>query len=330
MRLSVIRELIEGVCFQLTRHWRRPKPLGAPTVILFMNTMHGSLDLDGIEFPPGCAITTDPWRYREADAVIFHIPTMHWWHHIEKQPGQLWVAWSLECEQHYPQLRDPAFMSCFDWTMTYKLNSDIVSTYVQYFVSAGNLARTLRREPRPKSSEALAALLISSRFDRSGRYRYARKLMRRMPVHSFGRVLNNRRLANDNWRPSKLEAIANYRFTLAFENACSTDYVTEKFFDPLVAGSVPVYLGAPNVEDFAPGDHCFVNVADFRGPGELAEYLTALAADERRYVEFFEWKRRPFRPQFLRLLETEKDHPLLRLARRVCEASQRPVAKVSA
>jgi hypothetical protein len=34
-------------------------------------------------------------------------------------------------------------------------------------------------------------------------------------------------------------------------------YVTEKFFDPLIAGSVSVYLGVPDVDKLAPGLHAY-------------------------------------------------------------------------
>ena len=54
-------------------------------------------------------------------------------------------------------------------------------------------------------------------------------------------------------------------------------------FDPLLAGSVPVYLGAPNVEDFAPGDGCYINATDSDGPRQLAECLTELDRDPRLY-----------------------------------------------
>lgn len=60
---------------------------------------------------------------------------------------------------------------------------------------------------------------------------------------------------------------------IAFENAISKDYVTEKFFNPLVIGSVPVYLGAPNIEDFIPGKNSFVDVRNFDSPKDLADFL---------------------------------------------------------
>eukprot|EP00960_Hanusia_phi_P033582 750533-Hanusia_phi.AAC.2 len=86
--------------------------------------------------------------------------------------------------------------------------------------------------------------------------------MKYIPIDSFGKCLNNARL------PSTIEYEA--------------DYVTEKFYIPLMAGAVPVYKGAPNIRDFAPDYHSFISVDDFDGPEELASYLTALHEDPLR------------------------------------------------
>ena len=96
--------------------------------------------------------------------------------------------------------------------------------------------------------------IASNPAARSERDAYVRQLMRYMAVDSYGRCLNNRRWPTDHGRATKLETLSRYPFTLAFENSCTEDYVTEKFFDPFVAGSVPVYLGAPNIGAFAPGE----------------------------------------------------------------------------
>jgi hypothetical protein len=125
--------------------------------------------------------------------------------------------------------------------------------------------------------------------------------------------MQNRRLIADHGRQSKLETIARYKFTLAFENTCSQDYVTGKFFDPLTVGSVPIYLCAPNIEDFAPGENCFINVADFPKPKALAEYLMAIGNDETAYEAYFAWKERPFSDAFQRLLALNAQHPFIKL-----------------
>jgi glycoprotein 3-alpha-L-fucosyltransferase len=49
------------------------------------------------------------------------------------------------------------------------------------------------------------------------------------------------------------------KFTLAFENSATEDYVTEKLFQPLIAGSVPVVYGPPNLEELEPGPNSLIN-----------------------------------------------------------------------
>jgi hypothetical protein len=140
-----------------------------------------------------------------------------------------------------------------------------------------------------------------------------RELMRYLKVDCYGRAFHNRELGEDHGRETKLETIGRYRFDLAFENSITRDYVSEKFFDPLVAGTVPVYRGAPNIEEFAPGDHCLINAADFQGPQELAEYLLHLAKNPAEYEAYFAWKNRPLRESFLKKIEIAEKDPFRRL-----------------
>jgi hypothetical protein len=93
----------------------------------------------------------------------------------------------------------------------------------------------------------------------------------------------------------------------------SVNAASRKFFDPLIAGSVPVYLGASNIANFAVGEHCFIITADFAGPRDLADYLRQLAQDESAYQEFLAWKTQPLSDRFLRLVERNHIHALYRL-----------------
>jgi hypothetical protein len=53
---------------------------------------------------------------------------------------------------------------------------------------------------------------------------------------------------------SKYEVLSRYKFSLCFENMAMKGYVTEKIFDCLYTGTVPLYLGAPDIEDLIPKD----------------------------------------------------------------------------
>ncbi len=286
-------------------------------MLIVVYSANPALSLDRLDvLPAGVEISTDRRRLAQADAVVFHIPDLRFWWRPRKRPGQIWIAWSLESEANYPKLSDPRFMAQFDLRMTYRRDADVLWSYVPYYSSAENLRHALVAPPAEKTAPQPVAMFISSGIDRSGRRRYARELARHIPIDSFGSFLRNATIADDRGRPSKLATIARYPFTIAFENSIADDYVTEKFYDPLVMGSVPIYLGATNVSDFAPGDRCYLDVRDFAGPAALAAHLHALLASPPAYAELLAWKQRPLRPEFLEFLDRQSTHPWQRL----CEA----------
>lgn len=249
-------------------------------------------------------------RASEADAVVFHIPTTALPIRVRRTPGQAWVAWSQESDAVYPQLADPAFTEQFDLTVSYRRDADVTIAYCDPGEWLSFRPPTVARGAY---EGAPAVFIASGRVDRSGRTDYVRELMRHIAVDSYGRCLNNRSFEVDRGRPTKLQTLARYRFTLAFENSISADYVTEKFYDPLVAGSVPVYLGAPNVAEFAPAPHCYIDVRDFAGPRELARYLLELCADEHRYASYLEWHQRALDERFLALVSEQRMRPMCQL-----------------
>jgi hypothetical protein len=263
--------------------------------------------------PAGFEVTRDRRRSGEAAAVVVHIPTVPTFHRLpRKLPGQVWVAWSAESDQHYRRLRSDRFMSRFELSMTYRRDADVPVLYIQQYA---DLAASLRSRPPLKDDDRLVAAFVSSRADRSGRRRYMRELARCLELHSYGRYLRNRRLDVDRGRETKLDTIARYKFTLAFENSVAPDYVTEKFYDPLVAGSVPVVLGAPNVRDFAPGENCYLDIRDFDGPRALADRLRELGTQDDQYESLHAWRLAPFRTEFLEQLEQQEVPVGIRLLR---------------
>jgi hypothetical protein len=72
---------------------------------------------------------------------------------------------------------------------------------------------------------------------------------------------------------SKYETLSRYRFALCFENMAMPGYITEKIFDCFFVGTIPIYLGAPDVENYIPKS-CFVNMRDFGSYAELHAYLS--------------------------------------------------------
>jgi len=95
-----------------------------------------------------------------------------------------------------------------------------------------------------------------------------------------------------------------YKFTIAFENYSRRGYNTEKLLDPMVANSLPIYLGNPNIaEHFNPKSfinaheyldenggaiareldrHCRATLRDFRSPE-----FNSLAGKARRRLKTY-------------------------------------------
>lgn len=78
----------------------------------------------------------------------------------------------------------------------------------------------------------------------------------------------------------KASVLLRAKFSYAYENVHSlTGYVTEKIFDSMVNGCVPVYWGADDVLEKVPAD-CFVDRRQFHDTAEVHAYLRAMTPQE--------------------------------------------------
>ena len=48
----------------------------------------------------------------------------------------------------------------------------------------------------------------------------------------------------------KEEALVDYMFTIVIENVSDKNYFTEKIIDPLLTGTIPIYWGCPNIDNY--------------------------------------------------------------------------------
>ena len=112
-----------------------------------------------------------------------------------------------------------------------------------------------------------------------------------VPLHSFGACLNNMPLSSR--ADSKIDTLRLYKFCVAIENSEDKHYVTEKLYDALVAGCVPIYFGAPNVLEYVPHADAIIDVRALGGVRRTAEEIARLAADGDAYASKHAWRQRP-------------------------------------
>lgn len=110
------------------------------------------------------------------------------------------------------------------------------------------------------------------------------------------RALRAARKKWDSWRPSaesaaarrvwqgptrsKSQTLSRYRFALCLENMVLPGWITEKLFDCLYTGTIPVYLGDPGIAE-AVWPECFVDLRDFSGLEDLREHLRGMSSNRR-------------------------------------------------
>jgi glycosyltransferase involved in cell wall biosynthesis len=84
------------------------------------------------------------------------------------------------------------------------------------------------------------------------------------------------------WRgpvDDKHEAMSRYRFAICYENMILDGWITEKLFDCLYAGVVPIYLGAPDIAE-AVDPNCYIDARRFADYSEMQRYLDSLTDTE--------------------------------------------------
>lgn len=74
----------------------------------------------------------------------------------------------------------------------------------------------------------------------------------------------------------KAATLAAYTFALCLENSKLEGWITEKIFDCFYTGTIPIYLGAPDVDCWIPRE-CFVDMRRFGSYDDLRAFLLGLS-----------------------------------------------------
>ena len=133
----------------------------------------------------------------------------------------------------------------------------------------------------------------------SNRTGYMLELMRYIRVDALGKCGNpswNRTFISSDPKAlakEKMTLAQEYLFTVAIENSLEYDYVTEKLWQPLAAGSVPLYLGAPNIDEWLPCSNysCIVHLRDFPTVRDAALFIDGLVENQKQYMQYHLWRR---------------------------------------
>ena len=269
------------------------------TLILFWTSFFGTPDFGfGIGHTPfkaaGCKIhhcemTTNKSRLKEASAVIFHIRDVNNILPTKRFAHQRYIFFLLESPKNtHLNLND--FKNFFNWTMTYRLDSDIVIRYGYVLKTIKPQLSWQKRQHElvkiVKGKSKLVAWFASNCHTSSKREMLVKELQKYINIDIYGScgnlVCKEKAQCFD-----MLEK--DYKFYLSFENSVCNDYHTEKLYTVLNKTVVPIVYGGENYSVDAP-PHSFIDVQDFDSARHQAKYLIKLNADYAAYMKYFDWK----------------------------------------
>lgn len=96
-------------------------------------------------------------------------------------------------------------------------------------------------------------------------------------------ALRHRRVLRSVWKgapASKFDVLARYEFCLCLENMRMDGFTTEKMWDCLYAGTIPIYLGPRDIASMVP-PRCYVDASQFGSWGEAWDHARSLSPSQR-------------------------------------------------
>jgi hypothetical protein len=250
-----------------------------------------------------------------------------------------------ESIRYYPWSGTKSILSLFDITQGYDrdLYDVITDAYLpweqQYFMNNTRVSfdsAMLDKKQVPSFVTAPIFWMNSNCDTYSNRTEYMKELMLYISVDAWGNCGRNKgpelppEIAKihgahsslshfrGNWVSSKKAMIKHYKFTVAIENSIEHDYITEKLWQPLVAGSIPLYYGAPNVDDWLPCKDCIIDLRQFASPKAAADYIRSVSENVTLYAQFHQWRNEPVPPKFPKILDYFKRSNLYTLKGMIC------------
>lgn len=142
-----------------------------------------------------------------------------------------------------------------DWPSNWALN-EIRKKHVVSIVSS-----RLKVLPGHKDRSNFIEKLLSDRPD--------------LESHTFGKGRTNE-------LTEKIDGLKDYMFSVAIENQSANSYVTEKFVDCILSGTVPLYFGASNISQYFPqGSYIWLPIHNYEACLKIIDDLSKEEYDRR-------------------------------------------------
>jgi len=243
-----------------------------------------------------------------ADVLLFGLPNMVWEfpkNYIlpkEKSASQMWIS---TCEEPYKRpggksdcrlMQDDATMEMMDFTSSYDMSTDVPALFESvYFEDLSTMPPDFSVNP----PDELATFAVSD-CTSTWRNAWLADVMAEVEktghkVLSYGDCLHNTEEPRDAGEPEHyiqgwIDRKAARPFKLVAENTLQPWYVSEKIWNALAEGSVPVYLGPPEVTKMMP-EGSFIYADDFPSTQALVQRMLDFTPED--FAKAHAWRKKP-------------------------------------
>ncbi|KAM9976830.1 hypothetical protein ACTFIR_010676 [Dictyostelium discoideum] len=293
-----------------------------------------------------CELTYNRTLIDDAVGVLYFLPRFYRakYNYSEvsrKNSRQLFFAWTMESPSLYSYQNNMTFLnSMFNVTVGYtrfdfKTPNHIYTPYgptpfnsSDHYVYKHSIRNvTIVPEKRPNH---IMWMCGNCKKETIGRTDLVKSIMNLTQVDSYGTCLHNKNLTIDYGKRvqgrsvQKIEMLLSYNFVISIENSRCDDYVTEKLWEALSYGTIPIYLGAPNIRDWLPHPDAIIHIADFPSVFDLVQYIDQVSKNETLRLKHLQWISKPYPDSFKKLLNESNENLDLfcNMCKRVVEISK--------
>ncbi len=232
---------------------------------------------------------------KQADAVVVYLPTYpghpsKLLHKYRLDTNNVFtVGMTMESVRTHPHQFD--HITHYNVEMSYRMSSDVPNPYFTFARGKQNLLEATHSHWASREK----AVLFVARNCQSTSHRedLLRALQAHVRVDSVSDCLHNKDWPSDIPRTDKRGLLRRYVALLAAENSVEDDYVTEKVYAGLIAGAVPIYYGAQNIDQFVPSNSIIKVPYPFNNATilEVAGKIQDLLNNESNYNRLTSFKR---------------------------------------
>jgi len=252
-------------------------------------------------------VTTNYTDFEDASVIFFDYPYANSFDQAPyidlaslppKLSHQKWVLyWRSESVGYYPFMGLPQYLNLFDLSMGSP--PDIMDIPLPIYIISDEKALEIANAPPAfpldQTPENYVVMLVDNCGPKNRRNELMEVLINNASAHSYGGCFHNKDLPEGlgkengpngwgDWEPKKLKVLAGYPFVFGAENSNCRGYVTEKIYNALEVGAIPIYLGAADISDFVP-EGSFVDASKFDNFEQVATFIKTV--DRSR---FYDWK----------------------------------------